>query len=172
MKDCLLYKYIVRNFRKQILFTLLLLSSAVIVALMTVPETGYTIKNIGYAIFPLSVISFALMILISSFKGRRDNISKLSALIGTKEFDEVIIESTKEELNVVGNKVKERIPQLLFVKAKGKIVFQMMFSQKDFNGINEYLKELKNGQENMPAAVKNVNYDGTGFPGTFVSDVA
>jgi hypothetical protein len=172
MENCILYKYINRNFLKQVIVTSVLLSSSILFLIFSITDVKYSNENLGYIIFSLSILSFALLILISSLKGRRDNISKLSALIGTKDFDEVVIESTKEELNVIGNKVKEKIPYLLFVKAKGKVVFQMMFSPKDFNGVSEFLRELKNGQVSIPTAVRNVNYDGTNIPGTFVSEVA
>jgi len=67
----------------------------------------YSIENLGYIIFSLSILSFSLIVLISSFKGRKANINNLNSLITKKEFDEVIIESTKDEfaklLKATGN---------------------------------------------------------------------
>ena len=172
MKNCILYKYITRNFLKQVILTAVLLSSSVTFMLFTITDVKYSNENLGYLIFFLSILSFALLILVSSVKGRRDNINNLNDIITKKEFDEVIIESTKSEFAKIKKKRIEEIPHLLFFKAKGKIVFQMMLSQKDINGIYSFIRELDCKQNISLLADNKVNYQNLNYPNSFLPDVA
>jgi hypothetical protein len=172
MKNCLLYKYINRNFLKQVIVTSLLLSSAIVFLFLTVSDIKYSNENLGYIIFSLSILSFALLIFTSSVKGRRDNIINLNAIITKKEFDEVIIESTKNEFANSEKKRIEEIPHLLFFKAKGKIVFQMMLRQEDINGIYSFLRELNCNQNVSLLTDNKVNYHKQNYSNSCIPDVA
>jgi hypothetical protein len=140
--------------------------------LLTVSDVKYSVENLGYFIFSLSILSFSIIILISSFKGRKANINNLNNLITKKEFDEVIIESTKDEFANHEKKAIEKIPYLLFVKAKGKIVFRMMFQQKDIKGINEFIKELRSKQDIRFVSDNNESFNRTNNPNSLMPEVA
>jgi hypothetical protein len=172
MKNCILYKYINRNFLKQVIVTSALISSSIIFLILTVSDVKYSIENLGYIIFSLSILSFSLIVLISSFKGRKANINNLNSLITKKEFDEVIIESTKDEFANPEKKAIEKIPYLLFFKAKGEIVFRMMFQQEDINGIYEFIKELSIKQEICFIKDNNESFNRTNNSNSLMPEVA
>jgi len=172
MKNCILYKYINRSFLKLVIVTSALISSSIIFLLLTVSDVKYSIENLGYIIFSLSILSFSLIILISSLKGRRANINNLNALITKKEFDEVIIESTKNEFANPEKKAIEKIPYLLFIKVKGEIVFRMMFQQEDIKGINEFIKELRSNQDIQFVTDNKENFNRTSNSNSFMPEVA
>ena len=172
MKNCILYKYIARNFLKQIILTSAVLGSSILFLLLTITDIQYSKENLGYIIFFLSILSFALLILVSSVKGRRDNINNLNDIITKKEFDEVIIESTKNEFANIEKKRIEEIPHLLFFKAKGKIVFQMMLRQEDINGIYSFLRELNCNQNVSLLTDNKVNHQKQNYSSSFIPDVA
>jgi hypothetical protein len=96
----------------------------------------------------------------------------LNSLITKKEFDEVIIESTKDEFANPEKKAIEKIPYLLFFKAKGEIVFRMMFQQEDINGIYEFIKELSIKQEICFIKDNNESFNRTNNSNSLMPEVA
>lgn len=172
MKNCILYKHITRDFLKQIMLTSVLLGSSVLFIFFGITEGKYSNENLGYYIFSLSIISFALMILISSFKGRTNNIKSLNTLITKKVFDEVIIESTKDEFHNPEKINSRSIPHLLFVKEKGEIVFRIMLKQKDIMSIFIFLKELKCNQEIKVVMHNKDKFNNHNYLNPLIPDVA
>jgi len=149
-----------------------MLGSIITFLILNITDIKYTKENLGYLIFSLSILSLALMILISSFKGRKENIHNLNLLITKKNFDEVIIKSANEE-SINYEMVKTyKSPYLIFFKEKGKTIFHMMLMSNDLKAVHNFINELKGNQSIRLVSENKDIYNKNDYPASFIPDFA
>ena len=142
MKNCILYKNIEKSFLKQITFSLTLIISSVVIITLKIISSQTIYDNTPYFLFLIMIFSWALFILISSYKSRTENLNNLNRIKQNREFDEVIFESTISEVIKRKKNYNDTISYLMILKNRGEIFFQMMFNPNDFKLILHSMKEL------------------------------
>ncbi len=142
MNNCILHKCVTKCFLKQITFSLTLLVLSTALIMIRVVSNSTTNENLPYFLFLSILFLGGVLLLISSYRGRKGNIKNLYMLKEKKEFDEVIFESTISEVIKPKKNSNNTLPYLMFIKNKGNIIFQMMFKQNNFEQVLDYMKEL------------------------------
>ncbi|MFA7360870.1 MAG: hypothetical protein WC139_07515 [Candidatus Kapaibacterium sp.] len=142
MTNCILYKCVTKSFLKQVLFAITLLVLSTVLITLNLVSNSTSNENIPYHLFLIILFLGALLVLISSYKGRKGSIENLKMIKEKKEFDEVIFESTISEIFKPKKNSDNSIPYLLFIKNRGRIIFQMMFKPDDFSQILNFMKDL------------------------------